>query len=241
MILSRESIKSGIVSEIVREAEALGLTSRITDEERHESLRRTLAEVPSGECVWVFGYGSLMWNPAFHYCERRPGRVHGYHRRFCMWIAAGRGSPELAGLMLGLDSGGSCSGMAYCIAPEKVREELEIVWAREMGGGSYLARWVTIRTADGPVRALTFVINRHQPRYAGKLPQELLVAHLAMASGKIGTCAEYLTNTVEHMHALGIEDGQLHDVLERVRDYSGGPPQGRWENGKWLTTHLARS
>ena len=241
MILSRESIRDGVVREIVREAEALGLTSRISDEERNETLRAAIDGIPPGECVWLFGYGSLMWNPAFHYCERRPGTVHGFHRSFCMWTAAGRGSPELAGLTLGLDRGGSCTGMAYCLAPEQVREELEIVWAREMGGGSYMARWVTVRTPDGPLKALTFVIRRDHVRYAGKLPRDLLIAHLAEAKGKIGTCAEYLANTVEHMHALGIEDGPMHEMLEGVRAYCGGPPAGRWENGKWLTTHPARS
>ncbi|MDA0664035.1 MAG: gamma-glutamylcyclotransferase, partial [Proteobacteria bacterium] len=101
MILSREAIRDGVVREIVREAEALGLTSRISDEERNETLRAAIDGIRPGECVWLFGYGSLMWNPAFHYCERRPGTVHGFHRSFCMWTAAGRGSPELAGVTLG--------------------------------------------------------------------------------------------------------------------------------------------
>jgi len=241
LILSRDSIKGGIVAEIVREAEALGLTIRVSEEERAATLRAVMDAIPPGDCVWVFGYGSLMWNPAFHFCERRRGRLHGYHRSFSIWTAAGRGSPSLAGLTLGLDRGGSCVGTVYCIAPETVPEELAILWAREMGGGSYVARWVAVRTAEGPVRALTFVINRDHCRYAGKLPRDLLVAHLATAAGKVGSCAEYLSSTVEHLHQIGIEDGPMHDILEQVRAYRGGPPKGRWENGTWLTEAPERS
>ncbi len=235
MILNRESIKRGIIGEMRSEAEALGLTSRLTDAQRHASLRAALDGVAFGDPVWVFGYGSLMWNPAFHFTEQRCGLLHGYHRRYCMWIVAGRGTPEVPGLMLALDRGGSCRGMAFRIAPEKVKEELDILWSREMSGGSYRWRWVNVRTHDGPVRALTFVINHDHVRYARKIPRNVLVAHLANARGWLGSCADYLANTVAHMHEIGIDDGPMHDMLDRVRAHRGGAPHGQWEDGRWLS------
>ena len=236
VILNRESIKRGIIGEMRSEAKALGLTSRLTDAQRHASLRAALDGVASSDPVWVFGYGSLMWNPAFHFTEQRCGLVHGLHRRYCMWIMAGRGTPAVPGLMLALDRGGSCRGMAFRIAPEKVKEELDILWSREMGGGSYHWRWVNVRTPDGTVRALTFVINRDHVRYARKIPRNVLVAHLATAQGWLGSCADYLANTVAHMHEIGIDDGPMHDMLDRVRAHRGGAPHGQWEDGKWLST-----
>jgi cation transport protein ChaC len=235
VILNRESIKRGIIREMIDQNEVLGPTNRLTDAERNESLRAALKGAKSGDPVWVFGYGSLMWNPAFHFTERRCGLVHGYHRRYCMWIMAGRGTPDVPGLMLALDRGGSCRGIAFRIAPEQVEEELDILWSREMGGGSYRWRWVTVRTEAGAVRALTFVINRDHVRYARNIPRRVLVAHLANAQGWLGSCAEYLANTVAHMHELGIDDGPMHAMLNRVRAHRGGAPRGQWEDGRWRT------
>src|SRR3546814_13131028 len=106
MTLDRDSIRRGLVREIVAEAERLGLYRALTDEERAASRRAVLAGRRAGEAVWVFGYGSLMWNPAFHYAEKRAGTVHGWHRGYRLWTPVGRGSPERPGLMLALDRGG---------------------------------------------------------------------------------------------------------------------------------------
>ena len=233
MKLDRDAIKRGVIEKMVRAAEADGFMHPISPEERRESLRAMLAGHEPGAPIWVFGYGSLMWNPAFHYAEKRAGLVHGYHRSYCMWSPGGRGTPERPGLMLALDFGGSCRGIAYRIAPEAVDEELEIVWSREMIGHAYEARWVRVRTDRGIVCALTFVIDRRYIRYAGKVPRDVQAAHLATATGRMGSSMEYLENTVAHLDALGIGDGPMHDILQRARTYDGPAPQGRWENGKW--------
>ena len=83
---------------------------------------------------------------------------------------------------------------------------------------------------------VTFVIDRSYIRYAGKVPREVQVAHIATGSGRLGSCLEYLENTVAHLDELGIGDGPMHDILKRARAYRGGPPAGRWENGRWRTT-----
>ena len=220
-VINREAIRSGAFADMIAEAAALGLFQPLSDDERRESRRRTLAAAEPGADVWVFGYGSLMWNPAFHFAERRPGHLYGYHRRFCLWTPLGRGSPDNPGLILGLDHGGSCRGVVFRLGADQVEEELDIVWQREMIAGSYRPHWATVRTPAGPVRAIAFVINQAHERYAGRLPLGTVVDHLATAAGRLGSCAEYLENTVAHLDELGINDGPMHALLERVRRRQG--------------------
>ena len=146
MPLNRDSIKNGLVQEIVAEGERLGLLKLLSPEERLQSRRETLRGVAPDSDVWVFGYGSLMWNPAFHFVEQRPARCHGYHRSFCLSTPVGRGSPDCPGLVLALDWGGSCTGVAFRIAGDQVDEELDVVWQREMVAGSYVPTWVRLAT-----------------------------------------------------------------------------------------------
>ena len=119
-----------------------------------------LASHPAGEDVWLFGYGSLMWNPAMHYAESRPGLVRGWHRSYCLWAHMGRGTPEAPGLMLALDRGGSSAGLLFRFPAATARARAAAALAAEMFTGAYLARWVRVDTDAGPVRAATFVANR---------------------------------------------------------------------------------
>ncbi len=235
MKLDRDAIKNGVIHEMVREAQDSGFMDPRPEAERQALLDAVLDKRDPDGSIWVFGYGSLMWNPAIHFTEKRCGLIRGYHRSYCMWSPGGRGTPELPGLMLALDHGGSCRGMAFRIAPDQVREELDIIWSREMIGRAYRARWVLARTSEGEVRALTFVIDRNYIRYAAKVPRDVQAAHLATAKGRLGSSMEYLENTVAHLDELGFSDGPMHDILKRARAYSGAPPAGRWENGKWRT------
>ena len=190
----------------------------LSPEDRETSRKRFLSEIAPGDDAWVFGYGSLMWNPAIHVAETRPGIIHGYHRSFCFDMLLWRATPECPGLMLALDRGGSCRGMAHRIAAEQVDSELGILWMREMLGGSYWPRWVLVRMGDETVRAITFVGNRAHPRYAGKLPEETIVRRIARAAGDFGTNRQYLFSLEKHLEMLGILDGPMHRLARRVRD-----------------------
>lgn len=227
MTYGRDSIRNGLFDEIGLEAERLGLMRRYTDEERAESRACMLAKVKPGEDVWVFGYGSLMWNPAFNHAESRPGLLRGWHRSFCLWTPVGRGSPENPGLVLGLDRGGSCCGITYRVSAEDRETELPLLWKREMVADGYQPRWVTVQSRTGPVRAITWVINRDGERYAGKLPVETIARHLATAEGRLGSSREYLENTIAHLDALGIGEGPLHRICEGVRAYLRMNGEGR--------------
>ena len=169
--LCREDFCDDWIAEITARAARLGNYPMLSPEEREASRQSFLAVIPRGTDAWVFGYGSLMWNPAIHVAETRSGIVHGYHRWFSLTMMMGRGTPECPGLMLVLDRGGSCRGLAHRVAADTVDSELRILWMREMLGGSYTPCWVTVRTGTGKVRAITFVANRFHPRYCGKLPR----------------------------------------------------------------------
>jgi glutathione-specific gamma-glutamylcyclotransferase len=212
-VLTRESIRSGAVRKIAADH---GLMRILSDEELAASLGGVLDGVDLSAGVWVFGYGSLIWNPAFHFTDRVVGTVHGFHRRFCLWTHLGRGCRERPGLVLGLERGGSCRGVAYHIAPDAALEELDIVWRREMISDAYVPRWVNVHTPMATVRAITFTINQAHERYACKLSDEAAAEAIAQASGFLGACADYLINTVDHLADLGIHDRPLERLRDRV-------------------------
>jgi glutathione-specific gamma-glutamylcyclotransferase len=212
-MLTRENIRSGAVRKIAADH---GLIRVLSDEELAASLGGLLEGVDLSAGVWVFGYGSLIWNPAFHFTDRVVGTVYGFHRRFCLWTHLGRGCPERPGLVLGLERGGCCRGVAYHVAPDCALEELDIVWRREMISDAYVPRWVAVRTPMATVRAITFTINQAHERYACKLSDEEAAQAIAGASGFLGACADYLINTVDHLAELGIHDRPLERLRDRV-------------------------
>jgi len=191
-------------------------TTLLSDAAIEADLDAMLAEHPPNEDVWLFGYGSLMWNPALHYAECRPGTVHGWHRRFCLWLHAGRGSPDNPGLMLALDRGGRCAGLLFRFPAAAARAELLLAWRRELFTDAYRSRWVTAVTDAGAVRAVTFVANRAYPRYAGRLDEATVAARLASASGALGSCAAYLAETLRALRAVGRRDRALERLQRAV-------------------------
>lgn len=211
---TRERMES-LREELVR----AGDTSLLTHDEREASRRSFLRGWDGRSDLWVFGYGSLMWNPAIHVAETVPAKVHGLHRAFCLKLILGRGTRERPGLMLGLDRGGSCRGMAHRISADQVESETEILWMREMIGGAYRPAWVRLVVPGGRLDApaFTFVINRANERYAGKLPEETVARRIAHAEGRLGTNRAYLYRTVERLDALGVSDGPMHRLCDRVR------------------------
>lgn len=225
VVITREALRDGSLLAALRRRAPPDMTIR-SDAELDASLDEALAGRDPAEDAWVFGYGSLMWNPAFAFAERRPGRLHGWRRRFCLWLRMGRGTPSCPGLMLALDRGGSCEGVAFRIPAAQARAELLLVWRREMLGGAYLARWVTVRTGRGAIRAVTFVANRRHDRYAGAMDEAEVAARIAAARGELGSCAAYLRQTVEHLRALGVHDRRM-ERIEALVARSRRPDEAR--------------
>jgi glutathione-specific gamma-glutamylcyclotransferase len=186
--------------------------------------------------VWLFAYGSLMWNPDFEFAEARPALLYGYHRRFCLYSRDYRGTPERPGLVLGLDRGGSCHGIAYRLPPERTGEALDRIWAREMTGRVYEMRRVALRTPSGPVAAQACVVRRESPDYAGRLSLDAAASLLAAAVGGRGSGREYLANTVAHLDSLDIRDRLLHRIADRVAALVGENPVIPTASPKFIKT-----
>lgn len=219
--LTRETILDGSLAAVVRAA--LGPHVRfMNDAERAAQIAAMRAAAPRPGRIWVFAFGSLIWNPAFHFVERRTARIHGYHRQFCLWARSGRGSPERPGLMLSLESGGSCTGVAYRIDPAAETTELDVLWRREMSTMAYRPVWTTAHTPEGPEPAIAFAVNRTHERYVPRLAPDVVARYLANGAGPMGRCCDYLFDTVDHLRELGIRDRRLEALAARVRAHGTG-------------------
>jgi cation transport protein ChaC len=189
----------------------------LSEEDREKSRAEIMTQHVAGHDLWVFAYGSLMWNPAIHVDESLPAHIDGYSRSFCMRLMFGRAMPDNPGLMLCLVPGGSCRGIAHRLAPHHVESESKILWMREMLSGAYVPTWVDIDLGARRVRGVTFVINTAHPRYLPDLTHDEKAARIAKAEGYLGTNRDYLFRTVAALEGAGIKDHYLDDIHARVR------------------------
>jgi cation transport protein ChaC len=177
--------------------------------------------LPPGE-LWVFGYGSLMWDPGFPYVKWAPALVYGYHRALCVYSTRWRGTATRPGLVLGLDRGGACRGLAYHVAAADVETALEGLWTREMRRRVYKPRLMRARLADREIRVLTFIADVEHPGYAGRLSIEQTAQLVATRRGHRGSNIDYLRRTIKHLAELGVRDHNLLGVLAAVRALRSG-------------------
>lgn len=173
-------------------------------------------QLPAGD-LWVFGYGSLMWDPGFEYQRAAPALLRGYHRAFCVYSVRYRGTPEQPGLVLGLERGGACRGMAFLVHAAQVSKVIKQLWAREMPRNVYRPRVLNVEVERGRVSALAFVADPAHESYAGRLPLEDIAATIADCSGARGPNIDYLAKTLRHLDELGIRERRLHQVLLAVQ------------------------
>ena len=191
-----------------------------TDADWEQNVSEMLATRPPGP-FWIFGISSLIWKPENAFVEKRFAIAHGWHRRFCLgWDYRFRGSRETPGLMMALDRGGQCKGMAYRLPEETLKPELDKLIRREMSmvPSAFPARWISVATADGPLTALTFAMNRKSGRYVADLDDNALAEMLSTACGFRGSMAEYLFSTVSQLEQLGIHDRHLWRMQELVAE-----------------------
>lgn len=170
--------------------------------------------------MWVFGYGSLLWEPGFEFTETVMARLDGWHRSFCMRSIHHRGTEAEPGLVLALDAapGAACTGLAFAVAAEHTAATLASLRARELISSAYLERHLPVALADGRmVEAVTYVIDPDHVQYCGGIALEDQAQIIARAKGGRGENRDYLWNTARHLHALGIADAELDWLAERVR------------------------
>ena len=191
---------------------------RHSDAFREASRKQTIGGRRHSD-LWVFAYGSLMWDPGFDFVEIRKATIKGFHRSFCARSELGRGSAENPGLMAALDEGGQCFGLAFRIAKASIDEETQRIWRREMLLHAYRPQFLKIETPQGGVEGLAFVMDRSAKCYMPGLSIDEAARRMATASGLFGTSLHYLQDIAEHFTILGIDDPQLfalHDAAQRI-------------------------
>ncbi|MCF3641010.1 gamma-glutamylcyclotransferase [Rhizobium sp. TRM95111] len=172
---------------------------------------------------WVFGYGSLMWNPGFEVEESLPAHLHGYRRSLCVRSWVHRGTEQDPGLVLGLDRGGSCRGMAFRVSPDSWPAVLAYLRERELVTHVYRERILPVSLPGGVRRpALAYVIDRGHRQYAGALATAEAAETVSRAVGRSGPNIDYVTNTLAHLRDMGIRDHWLEEVGRMAAAFSAG-------------------
>ncbi|MEN9519096.1 MAG: hypothetical protein RLZZ381_1684 [Cyanobacteriota bacterium] len=241
MVLNRQALESKLLQQLLAHPQ---LNFKIwSDEELLQSIRQTLQQrsshrllrrkttepaVTVGKELWIFAYGSLIWNPIFNYSDRLSVIVEGWQRHFCLLAPVGRGTIDNPGLILGLEANQKtfCQGIAYRLPiDENLESELLLLWRREMVVGSYIPTWITGRNINqslgdlstDKIEMLAFTVNPEHSVYVKNLSTQTIVESLATAQGSLGTCAEYLSNTVQGLLAAEIEDKELIELDALVK------------------------
>jgi cation transport protein ChaC len=172
------------------------------------------------EDLWVFAYGSLIWRPGFDFLERRPGRLVGAHRALCVYSFVHRGTPEKPGLVLGLDRGGACRGVAYRVTARKRDETIDYLRAREQVTMVYRETWRSVWLDDDPqqrVQALCYMVDRGHEQYAGRLPLTKQLHLVRQGHGRSGHNRDYVIESVKALEELGYRDTDLHQLAMQLK------------------------
>ena len=200
---------------------------RLSDEQLEATRRALLGDLIAAQHdIWIYGYGSLMWDPGFHFSEVRLAHLHGYQRRFTYWTRIARGTRERPALMLTLEkqSDDTCcsTGLAFRISAESADVESAMLWRREMLRNGYCPTLLPVNTPQGPLQALVFACNPAHDDYAGEMPLHETAAIIAVATGAIGSNREYLEQMAAQLQTLQIADPYVEQLLQRVRQLT--PP-----------------
>ena len=202
----------------------LGLAAFLTPVALREASRRAALALHRGD-LWVFGYGSLMWDPAFRFADVRRAHVAGQARRFILKDSfGGRGTAERPGMLAALDRGTGCDGLAFRIPADAVEAETDVLWRREMAGPAYHATFVSAQTDTGPVRALAFTADHASAAIVGDISRADQVRFIATGAGFFGSSRDYLTNIAGHFATLGIEDAEVASLMAETAAYLANNP-----------------
>ncbi|MEE2699614.1 MAG: gamma-glutamylcyclotransferase [Pseudomonadota bacterium] len=170
--------------------------------------------------IWVFGYGSLMWRPDFSHIEMQPALLRGYHRSLCVYSIDHRGTKKKPGIVLGLDRGGACKGLAMRVKSSHAENVLKYLHKREMKHEVYCPRWLTVRIPFKTIEAYCFIVDRNHSQYAGKLDDKEILKLIRQGSGRGGDCFDYLSSTIYKLEELGIVDKSLQRIFNLLKKTS---------------------
>jgi glutathione-specific gamma-glutamylcyclotransferase len=212
-MLTRQAIHSGEYLDQFESLPHLWTADRIEN-----SLAETMKMRPTdADDVWIFAYGSLMWNPLVHFDRRQVATLYDWHRSFCLHMDIGRATPDVPGRMLALESGGQTEGTALKLSSTTLNEELRLIWIREMVLGSYLPTWAPVTLDDKTqTHAIAFVADTSLEQFAIDSRVETVAPLVASASGKFGTNAEYLFNLHAALEECGLRDLYIEELTAEV-------------------------
>jgi cation transport protein ChaC len=213
-MLTRQAIHSGEYLDHFESLPNLWTTDRI-----ERSLVETMSLRPvETDGVWIFAYGSLMWNPMVQFERRQIATLHGWHRSFCLRMDIGRGSPEMPGRMLALESGGHTHGVALKLSTSTMEDELRLVWIREMVLGSYKPTWAPVTLDDETkTQAIAFVADTSREQYARDSRVATVAPLVARAAGKFGSNAEYLFKLHAALSECSLRDSYIDELAGEVQ------------------------
>lgn len=223
MSLRIMSLTEELVARCFREVEDEGPDPELThldDADYEAMIDQTLAAQPADGPLWLFAYGSLIWKPEVEHTEEKVALARGWHRSFCVKMNRWRATRERPGLMMAMDRGGQCKGVALRLTDGDRHEQLDRLFRREMTlkPTTYKPRWLNLSTAEGPLTALAFVINRKGRAYAGAMEEADVVERVATSCGHWGSGADYLFNVVKHLEERGIHDRHLWRLQRLVAE-----------------------
>lgn len=223
MSLTRDSLSNDSFKQAMLD-EAPGQMDLMDPDAFEASRQNILRKAEKTGELWIFAYGSLIWNPIIDVAETQPAKLEGYGRRFCVWAPIGRGSPDCHGLWLGLDAidpdgeaASHCYGTALRIEPDKWDDETLILWRREMISGVYIPEWLTVEIGGTEKLCCVFVANPKHERYATEVSWDDQVSAIAHAEGSLGTCRDYLYSLAENLGEAGMSDVYIESLLVDVK------------------------
>ncbi len=197
---------------------ALDRFTRLSQKQVEDRLQQVKSSIYATDDVWVFAYGSLMWNPAFKPVEQCVVNAPGFVRRYCFWTISSRGCQQTPGLGLGIEAGiAGCTGIAQRMSPAHLEEQLAHLWDREMGTGVYQATWIPLFTPSGRrIRGLGFVADPNNSLYVKEMDPDCMARVMSRAQGVYGKCRDYLALLVEQLKAMGVRETELEQLLVQV-------------------------
>ena len=214
--LTRENITQGRLGEKIKSIS--GSDKVLTNEELIRERRKIIPDTGIGEDIYIFAYGSLLWNPTVEYEGQFLAKTYGFHRSFCMKTNLGRGSFINPGLMLGLDKGGSCKGSAFKLKKSGAIKNIDILFRREMVTGAYRPKLLKTKLDGGKnVLSLAFTVDKKHKNYFGKKDIQTKANMIAKASGFLGSCREYFDNTLHSLSELNIIDAEMRAISNHLK------------------------
>jgi len=207
------------INDLLAKLPPSALTDTILTEDEREAGRLALLADRRDEDLWVFAYGSLMWDPAFRFCEVRRAYAPDHRRRFILKDTfGGRGSAEFPGVMAALDVGSGCHGLAFRIARDEIEEETYRLWARERAGHAYCEAMIHVELSDRSIEAVTFLADHNASVIFPDLSREEQIDYAATGTGLFGSSYEYVENLAAGFAAVGVEDADVNDLLTEIRN-----------------------